>query len=79
MDALKALVASKRKSAEEEFKGKEYAKRSEIEELRLAKLREEEQREREAKVGARAPASPAAVPQASRQPAVLSLCSLRPS
>lgn len=51
MDKLKALVASKRKASEEEFKGKKYVKRSEIEELRVAKLREEERQEREAKVG----------------------------
>ena len=52
MDKLKALVAAKRKAAEEEFGGKKYVRRGEIEELRLAKLREEEAREREAKVGA---------------------------
>ncbi len=51
MDKLKALVAAKRKAAEEEFGGKKYVRRGEIEELRLAKLREEEAREREAKVG----------------------------
>lgn len=50
MDKLRELLAAKRKAAEEEFKGKKYVKRSEIEELRLAKLRAEEQREREAKV-----------------------------
>ena len=53
MDKLKALVAAKRKAAEEEFGGKKYVRRGEIEELRLAKLREEEAREREAKVSGR--------------------------
>jgi hypothetical protein len=52
MDKLKELVAAKRKAAEEEFKGKKYVKRSEIEELRIAKLREEERLEREKKVHA---------------------------
>lgn len=46
MDALKALVAAKRKATEEEFKGKKFLKRSEIEEQRLKKLREEEEKER---------------------------------
>lgn len=50
MDKLKELLAAKRKAAEEEFGGKKYAKRAEIEELRLAKLRAEEAKEREAKV-----------------------------
>ncbi|PRW45581.1 pre-mRNA-splicing factor 18-like isoform A [Chlorella sorokiniana] len=49
MDKLKALVAAKRKAAEEEFGGKKYVRRGEIEELRLAKLREEEAAERQAK------------------------------
>lgn len=50
MDKLKELLAAKRKAAEEEFGGKKFAKRAEIEELRLAKLRAEEAKEREAKV-----------------------------
>lgn len=50
MDALKALVAAKRKATEEEFKGKKFLKRSEIEEQRLKKLREEEEKERLQKV-----------------------------
>lgn len=50
MDKLKELVASKRKAAEEEFKGKKYVKRGELEELRLAKLRAEETAEKDAKV-----------------------------
>jgi hypothetical protein len=50
MEKLKELVASKRKAAEEEFRGKKFVRRGDIEELRLAKLRAEEQREREAKV-----------------------------
>lgn len=45
MDTLKALVAKKRKATEEEFGGKKFVKRSDIEELRLRKLREEEQQE----------------------------------
>ncbi|KAL4447757.1 hypothetical protein ABPG75_004976 [Micractinium tetrahymenae] len=49
MDKLKELLAAKRKAAEEEFGGKKYAKRADIEELRLAKLRAEEAKEREAR------------------------------
>ena len=63
MDKLKELVAAKRKAAEEEFKGKKYVKRGEIEELRLAKLRAEEAAEREAKVRCTRPAClPACLP-----------------
>lgn len=54
MDKLKELVAAKRKAAEEEFQGKKYVKRGEIEGARLAKLREEEEAERAAKVRASA-------------------------
>lgn len=50
MDRFKELVAAKRKTADEEFQGKKYMKRSEIEALRMAKLREEEEQERAAKV-----------------------------
>ncbi|KAI3425022.1 hypothetical protein D9Q98_008403 [Chlorella vulgaris] len=49
MDRFKELVAAKRKTADEEFQGKKYMKRSEIEALRMAKLREEEEQERAAK------------------------------
>jgi pre-mRNA-splicing factor 18 len=49
MDKLKELLASKRKAAEEEFAGKKYAKRSEIEDIRIRKLKEEEERERQEK------------------------------
>ena len=50
MDKLKELLAAKRKVAHEEFGGKKYVKRSEIEDMRMAKLRAEEASEREAKV-----------------------------
>ena len=50
MDKLKALVASKRKAAEEEFRGKKFVKRGELEEMRLEKQREEEEQERQQKV-----------------------------
>lgn len=51
MDALKALVANKRKAVQDEFQGKKFARRSEIEDCRMRKLREEEEQERLAKVG----------------------------
>lgn len=50
MDSLKALVAQKRKAASELYEGKKYVKRSELEAAELRRLREEEQRELEAKV-----------------------------
>ena len=50
MDKLKQLVASKRKATEEEFKGKRFVKRAELEEGRIQKLREEEDAERKLKV-----------------------------
>lgn len=49
MDKLKQLVASKRKAAEEEFRGKKYAKRADIEAARLQKLKEEEKLEMQEK------------------------------
>lgn len=52
LDSLKALTAKKRKATEEVFGGKKYVKRSEIEAAHLKKLREEEQRELEAKARA---------------------------
>jgi hypothetical protein len=51
MDRLKQLVASKRKETEDEFAGKKFAKRAELEQARLQKLREEEEAERKVKVG----------------------------
>ena len=50
MDKLKQLVASKRKATEEEFGGKKFVKRGELEEVRVQKLREEEEQERREKV-----------------------------
>lgn len=50
MDKLKQLVASKRKATEEEFGGRKFMKREELEEMRLKKLREEEDQERQTKV-----------------------------
>ncbi len=50
MDSLKALVSQKRKAAAEVYEGKKYVKRSELEAAELKRLREEEQRELEAKV-----------------------------
>ena len=49
---LKALVAAKRKAAAEEFQGRKYVKRSDLEAARLQKLRDEEEQERQqGKVG----------------------------
>lgn len=45
MEGLKALLEKKRKAAAEEFGGKKYVKRSEIEDARLKKLRDEENEE----------------------------------
>lgn len=42
MEAIKAELEKKRKAKQEEFGGKKYAKRSDIEALRVAKVREEE-------------------------------------
>lgn len=52
MDGLKALLEKKRKEKEELLGGsdKKYFKRSELEDAKLAKLREEEEKERQAKV-----------------------------
>ena len=52
MDKLKALVSAKRKATEEEFGGKKFMKRGDLEEMRLKKLREEEAQENAAKVRA---------------------------
>ena len=45
MDSLKALIAQKRKEKEEEFEGKKYVRRGEIEEKRLKRLRDAEEKE----------------------------------
>ena len=50
MDGLKALLAKKRKAAQEEFGGRSCAKRVEIEQTRLDQLRNEERIEIAAKV-----------------------------
>ena len=44
------MIAQKRKVAAEDFKGKKYIKRSDLEAARLAKLREEEEAERKSQV-----------------------------
>lgn len=46
MDNLKDLISKKKKSFTEETGGRKYAKRSEIEENRLKRIREEEEAER---------------------------------
>lgn len=51
MDALAAAIAKKRKSAQDEFKGRKYVKRSELEEARMRKVREEEASELQRRVG----------------------------
>lgn len=50
MDKLKSLIASKKKHASEEFGDKKYVKRSELEAVRLKRLREEEEDDRKRKV-----------------------------
>lgn len=50
MDNLKQLISKKKKLFTEESGGRKYAKRSELEETRLKRLREEEEAERERKV-----------------------------
>jgi pre-mRNA-splicing factor 18 len=50
MDKLKQLVASKRKTNEDEFGGKKFVKRADLEEAKLQKLREEEEAEKKLKV-----------------------------
>ena len=49
MEALKAVLAAKRKAQEEAFQGKKFLKRSELEQLQLKKLKEEEEREKQEK------------------------------
>ncbi len=50
MDGLKALLARKRKAAEQEFGGRTQVKRVEIEQARIQQLRSEEHKENDAKV-----------------------------
>ncbi len=52
MDALKALATKLKKEAQEVAGPKKYVKRTQLEEARLQKIREEEAREREEKVRA---------------------------
>ena len=50
MDKLKEAIAAKRKAAGDEFQGKKYVKRGDLERVRLQKLRDEEEQERREKV-----------------------------
>lgn len=51
MDAFKALLEKKKKAVlAETFGDRKFVKQSELEELRLKRLREEEQKEKEEKV-----------------------------
>ena len=50
MDALAAAIARKRESNQNEFKGRKFVKRAELEELRIRKLRDEEAAERQKRV-----------------------------
>lgn len=50
MDGLKALLAKKRKAADEEFGGRKQVRRVDIEQARIKKLRTEEQNELQVKV-----------------------------
>lgn len=50
MDGLKALLAKKRKAADEEFGGRKQVKRVDIEQARIKQLRTEEQHELGVKV-----------------------------
>ena len=44
---LKSLILAKRKATAEEFQGRKYVKRSDLEAARLQKLRDEEEQERQ--------------------------------
>ena len=44
---LKALILAKRKATAEEFQGRKFVKRSDLEAARLQKLRDEEEQERQ--------------------------------
>ena len=50
MNGLKALLAQKRKAADEEFGGRKQVKRVDIEQARIKQLRSEEQNELGVKV-----------------------------
>jgi hypothetical protein len=50
MDQLKALFEKKKKEADEEFAGRKFVRAKEVEELRLKRLREEEEADRARKV-----------------------------
>lgn len=50
MDGLKALLAKKRKAADEETNGRGSVKRADIEQARIQQLRSEERQELDAKV-----------------------------
>eukprot|EP00887_Chlorella_sp_A99_P005915 scaffold29.g5915.t1 len=49
LESLRAMLQAKKQAAAEEFQGKKYVKRADIEEQRLKRLREEEEQERAAK------------------------------
>lgn len=51
LDSLKALLQKKKQEKQELVGDKKYIKKSELEEARLKRLREEEEQERRAKVG----------------------------
>jgi len=50
MDKLKELITTKRKAVDEDFGGKKFLKRGELEEVKLKRLRDEEQQEKLRKV-----------------------------
>lgn len=52
LDSLKALLQKKKQEKQELVGDKKYIKKSELEEARLKRLREEEEQERRAKVSA---------------------------
>lgn len=56
MDLLAQEIARKRKAKAEEFGGAKYARKSQINAVREAKLRAEEEEERRARLGAHAKA-----------------------
>ena len=61
MDLLAQEIARKRKAKAEEFGGAKYARKSQINAVREAKLRAEEEEERRARLGAHAEAETTAV------------------
>lgn len=50
MDQLKKLLEKKKQEAQEEFGGQKFARAKDLEELRLKRLREEEEEDRARKV-----------------------------